>query len=106
MKGKTMQQLDLFEPLAYAHLTPADNGCVWWAGNWECRNWNGWFQSREGGRGNWRFQVPWFGLDDRTCSVYAIAQDGTLTARDDVPIDSQNRILIDGKRYSRDHWCH
>ena len=31
-----------------------------WMGNWQVRNFKGYFQSREGGAGTWRFQVSTF----------------------------------------------
>ena len=27
------------------------HGAEWWVGHWQCRNWHGYFQSREEGRG-------------------------------------------------------
>lgn len=94
-----MTQLELF-------ADPPDrttHGAKWWAGNWECRNWRGWLQSREGGTGNWCFQIHGFSgpeVGDGWAHVYKI------TGQERVPIDSRNRILIEGKRYGRDHWNH
>ncbi|WP_435171123.1 hypothetical protein [Falsirhodobacter sp. 1013] len=87
-------------------ITKAAHGAIWWAGNYECRNWHGYFQSREGGRGNWRFQVPWFSTDDVTCSVYAITEAGDVQTRDLIPIDDKARITIMGRKYTREHWEH
>lgn len=82
------------------------HGATWQAGNWQCRNWNGWFQHREGGQGPWQFAIPWFSNDDVTCTVYGLSERGDMVQRDGVPIDGHNRILIEGRRYGRDRWTH
>lgn len=70
----------------------------------ELRNHEGYKQMRET-QGNWRYIVAYF---DSTSS----GQDGycyVVTDKDTtekVPIDSCDRILINGKRYGRDHWDH
>lgn len=87
-------------------ITKGANGAIWWAGNWECRNWHGFFQSREGGCGTWRFQVPWFSSDDVTCSVYVITEAGEMQTRDMIPIDDKSRITILGRKYAPEHWDH
>lgn len=87
-------------------INKSEHGATWWAGSWECRNWNGYFQSRESGRGNWCFQVPWFSNDNLTCSVYVIDANSQPQTRDLIPIDQENRITIQGRKYSRDFWHH
>ena len=90
-------------------LVPVDrslHGAVWTTGNYQCRNFHGYFQSREAGTGNWMFQVPWFANDDKTCTVYRIGDDGELAHENNVPIDAKNQITILGRRYGRDHWNH
>ena len=90
-------------------LFPVDrcqHGAVWTAGNYQCRNFHGYYQCREGGEGNWMFQVPWFCSDDKTCTVYRIGHDGHLCHESFVPIDAKGRITILGRRYDRDHWDH
>lgn len=89
-------------------IEKAKPGAQWTAGAWHCRNFNGWMQSREGGQGPWQFQIYGFSGPedgDGTAAVYRIAADGTLKHQD-VPIDRHNRILVDGRRYGRDHWDH
>lgn len=79
------------------------DGAVWWAGNWQCRNWHGLLQHREGGQGNWCFLVHSFGGDpdaDGTAWLHGI--DGKTP----VPIDRANRILVEGKWYGRERWHH
>lgn len=78
-------------------------GAVWWAGNWQCRNWRGYLQHREGGSGAWCFIVHSFGGEpdrDGTAHIYRV--DG----KEDVPIDAHNRILVHGRRYGRGRWTH
>ena len=102
-------QLDLFPEAP--RMAPSDIngraivGASWTAGNWHCRNWRGWFQSREGGRGQWQFQVVWFGADDTTAEVYVLDEGGALVCRA-VPIDSAGRLLIEGRRWGRTYWSH
>lgn len=81
----------------------ARHGAVWWRGNWECRNFHGYFQSREGGEGLWCFQIHAFG--DTDCCVYALDTSGLLIQMR-VPIDDQNRITVRGRKYGRNQWAH
>lgn len=84
-------------------IDKARHGATWWAGNWQCRNFHGYFQSREGGRGPWRFQIDGFGDDD--CTVLVVRDQGSLgTCR--APIDALDRITIMGRKYGRNHWSH
>ena len=92
-------QADLFPEL----IDTTREGTVWWAGNWQCRNWHGYFQHREGGRGHWCFVIQSFGGDpagDGRAELHRIVGQET------VPIDAQNRILVRGRRYGRDRWHH
>jgi hypothetical protein len=69
----------------------------------------GWLQFRckraNGGFDNWRFQI--IGFDDTVsgqagfCNV--MRADGAYNR---TPIDAQDRILINGRRYGRQHWVH
>ena len=89
-------------------IDKAKDGAIWWAGNWQCRNWHGYIQSREGGTGNWCFQVGGFsGPEDGNgiAHVCIIRADESLAVSPQ-PIDANNRILIEGKRYGRSHWNH
>lgn len=98
-----MTQLSFLEPVSKGQL-----GAVWWAGSWECRNWHGWLQSREQGRGPWCFTIYGFSGEPEThssCSVYALDESGSLITRE-VPIDPRNRITIEGRKFGRSHWMH
>ncbi|WP_271952753.1 hypothetical protein [Ruegeria faecimaris] len=95
-----MQQLDLIPMAPTEKGTP---GASWWAGAWECRNHDGYFQTREQGRGPWKFVIYGFGDDD--VSVYGVNPFGELI-RQSVPIDQQDRITILGRKYGRDNWQH
>lgn len=95
-----MGQVEML-PLDHKHIP----GATWWAGSWECRNFEGYFQSREGGVGPWCFQVVWFGNDDISCDVYAVGPDGELVL-ETVPIDDKARITVCGRKYGRRYWCH
>lgn len=92
-------QLDLFGD-APAHAT---EGASWWAGNWQCRNWRGYLQHREGGRGNWCFIIDSFGGDtDGEGTAWVLKIEG----KEAVPIDRRNRLLIQSRRYGRSFWHH
>ena len=71
-------------------------------GRFRVRNWHGFHQVKEGA-GRWHFVIEAFG--DTTCAVAAIDDQGHPISRD-VPIDSENRITINGRRYGREHWRH
>ncbi|GGE30042.1 hypothetical protein GCM10011360_17670 [Primorskyibacter flagellatus] len=98
-------QLELFAlPPTKKHM----HGATWRVGAYECRNWHGWFQSREGGKGNWLFQIHGFsGPEDGNgiAHVYRVGTDGDLYDSP-VPIDGPGRITINGRKYGRDHWNH
>ena len=70
---------------------------------WETRDFKGFHQSREitstGNKLPWRFYVSGFGDDD--CSV--MLADGTFHR---VPIDSKNRITINGRKFGPRTWDH
>lgn len=76
-----------------------------WIGNWQIRNFKGYYQSREGGAGPWKFHVS--GFDATTtgqhgsCSLI-LAGGG----REAVPIDAKDRISVLGVKYNRNHWVH
>lgn len=92
--------LDLF-PETIKEIDKTKDGAVWWCGNWQCRNWRGWLQSREGGTGNWCFQIGSFsGPEDGNGTAWVY----TITGDEGCPIDRHGRVLIEGKRYGRAHW--
>ena len=85
------------------------HGTVWWAGSYECRNWHGYFQSREGGRGSWIFYVEGFtdgrAGEEQTAFVARVNENGSLRG-EPCPIDHDGKILVLGSRYGRDRWNH
>ncbi len=93
-----MEQLSFFDPVNKA--TP---GAKWWVGNWQCRNFNGYFQQREEGRGAWQFVIFAFGDDD--ADIYAIDDQGALF-RTRCLMDDKDNLVVLGKCYCRAHWCH
>ena len=78
-------------------------GSQWWVGDWQCQNFHGYFRSREGGIGNWCFQIYAFGDDD--CAVYALNKTGEMVL-EDVPYDARDRITVLDKKYGRNFWAH
>lgn len=100
-----MMQLALFADIP-DFTNKNRHGAVWWCGNWECRNFHGYFQSREVGSGAWCFQVPWFSIDDVTCTVYRVGKGGELVHENFVPIDDKGQLTILGRKYGREHWNH
>ncbi|MEM1396634.1 MAG: hypothetical protein AAGH38_04190 [Pseudomonadota bacterium] len=93
-----MEQLSFFDP-----VDKGKHGATWWAGNWQCRNWRGYFQSREQGKGPWQFSIYAFG--DVDAVIYAIDDEGTLYHWR-VFMDDRDRLLIDGQRFGRNRWQH
>ena len=47
-----MEQLSFLDP-----VDKSVSGATWWAGNDQCRNWHGYYQTREDGAGPWQFVV-------------------------------------------------
>ena len=80
------------------------HGATWRAGNWNCRNFHGYFQSREVGARNWCFQISTFA--DTHCDVLTLDSNGDIAHENFVPIDAQDRITILGRKYGRSHWSH
>jgi len=74
-------------------------------GNWQTRDHHGYFQSREGQAGPWRFHVCGFDASPSgqagRCTV--LRSDGSSEW---VPIDAADRITIAGRKYGRRHWAH
>ena len=93
-----MPQMELF-----AHDMKGVPGAIWWEGNWQCRNHHGFYQVREGGRGQWEFVIYAFG--DTCANIYRVTPEGALY-RQDVPMQGDHHICIDGRSYGRDHWRH
>jgi len=85
--------------------TALGEGETRWIGNWQVRNFNGYYQSREGGAGPWKFYVS--GFDSTTtgqegsCSLILVGG-----GREAVPIDANDRITVRGVKYARSHWNH
>lgn len=94
---------DLLPDAPEDHAFKGQHGATWTVGNWRCRNFHGFFQSREIGARNWCFQIHGFGEAD--CDVMAINERGEMIRRE-VPIDSANRITIMGRKYGRSYWSH
>ena len=97
-----MSQAELFQMTGAEKGT---NGAMWWCGNHQCRNFQGYYQAREGGIGHWQFVIYGFGFDDTTASVYRVDSQGELY-REDVPIDEKSRISENGRKYGRRNWQH
>ena len=103
----TQATLDLFnEPQTVSNESqPLRPGEVRTIGNWQVRNYKGFYQSREGGVGDWQFHISSFDSSMTgsagKCSLI-LAGGGT----EDVPIDAQDRITVDGIKYGRKHWKH
>ncbi|PTE19572.1 hypothetical protein C5F48_22190 [Cereibacter changlensis JA139] len=60
-------------------IDKGQHGAEWICGSYQCRNFEGWFQQREMGEGNWQFVIIGFGIND--CSVYRVNQSGRFTNR-------------------------
>jgi hypothetical protein len=74
-------------------------------GNYSLRNFKGYRQSREGGKGPWLFYITGF---DGTSSGQA-GRCSVLLANgstESVPIDAEDRITILGRKFGRTHWNH
>lgn len=85
---------------------PLKHGETGWVGNWQVRNFHGYHQSRECGRGTWQFHITGFDSTPSGQSGYCtVAKYGGGT-EPRVPIDAKDRILIQGRRYGRSHWNH
>lgn len=69
------------------------------AAAWFVRDFEGFFQSREGRHGPWRFYIAGFAGDTARMLRY----DRSYA---DVPIDARDRVWIGGRWWSRAHWCH
>ncbi|MEM8976176.1 MAG: hypothetical protein AAGD43_29260 [Pseudomonadota bacterium] len=95
-----MEQMEL---IPITDLEKATHGISWWAGSWECRNFHGFFQSREDGRGPWAFTI--YGFGETTASIYRISETGDLVQHS-VPIDAEDRITVLGRKYGRENWNH
>ena len=50
-------------------------------------------------RGPWKFHLT--GFLARTCSI--LMHDGTHS---EIPIDGNNRITVNGRKFSESHWTH
>lgn len=75
--------------IEFIELQPEErrrHGAAWWSGSWECRNFHGYYQVREQGRGNWQFII--YGFGDHKANVYRVNDIGELY-RENVPIDAK-----------------
>ncbi len=68
-------------------------------GNWDVGTYRGFHVSREVGDRAWQFNIT--GFSDNDCGV--LMRDGTITRQ---KIDGQDRLIIDGKKFSRRNWNH
>lgn len=72
---------------------------------YETRDFHGYFQSREN-HGNWKFCICSFDStvsgEDGMCWVLCADKE----TQDMVPINAEDEITIDGKKYSREFWEH
>jgi hypothetical protein len=96
-------QDELFPDAPVIKPDMSKHGATMRKGHWFCRNWHGWYQSREVGQKRWSYYVV--GFRDTTCDVLAFDDAGEAVERS-VPIDSRNRITIDERKYSVRHWRH
>ena len=84
---------------------PLALGEVRTVGNYQVRNFKGFYQSREGKEGAWKFHIS--GFDSTTtgsagfCTLI-LANGG----REEVPIDAKDRISVLGAKYGRENWIH
>lgn len=79
--------------------TAAGIGKPYFIENWEVRSFHGFHQSREGGKGKWKFAVS--GFNDKTAHLLLFGG-GT----EPVFIDDNDRIKVLGKWYGRSNWNH
>lgn len=93
-----MEQLSLF-----GKIDKTQHGKIWWYGNYQCRNFHGYFQDRENGIGAWQFVIHSFG--ETECEIYALDPLGDLSTTM-VPIDQDARLIVNGKRYTNRYWRH
>lgn len=68
--------------------------------DWYSRDFEGYYQSREGESGEWEFYVSGFFGDDQA-SVLRYDR-----SYESVAIDAQDRIKIAGRWWGRAHWNH
>ena len=72
-------------------------------GNWQKRTLaGGWLQYREGGKGQWKFQISGFHAFGNPNACHVLTSDGKREVR----IDNRDRIEIEGRLYGRQHWDH
>lgn len=90
-------------------IDKTQHGAQWWAGRYQCRNWHGFFQSREDGCGPWLFYVEGFtdGApgEEQTAHV-AMIENGERLHGLPCPIDNENRLHIRGRKFGPDQWKH
>jgi hypothetical protein len=93
-----MEQLSFF-----GRIDKPQHGKIWWHGNYQCRNFHGYFQDRENGIGKWKFVIHAFG--ETECEVYSLDALGDLTTSM-VPMTQNAQLLIDGNFYCNSNWRH
>ncbi|MCZ8254542.1 MAG: hypothetical protein O9327_02520 [Polaromonas sp.] len=86
-------------PTNLAANTASGIGKPFFMGNWEVRSFHGFHQSREGGKGDWKFQIS--GFNQNTCNLLLIAGGTEM-----VEIDQNDRIKVLGQWYGRRFWNH
>lgn len=97
--GTQTPSLNVVNAVSAASTTAPSIGKPYFMGNWQVRSFHGFHQSREGGKGKWRFQISGFNKD--TANLLLIGG-GTET----VHIDQFDRITVLGKKYGRSFWNH
>ncbi len=81
------------------------SGQVAWIGNYQVRNFGGYYQSREGGVGSWMFHIAGFdGTSTGQCGQCSVIRADGSSER--VAIDALDRITVMGSKYGRDQWKH
>jgi hypothetical protein len=87
-------------PTNPAATTAPGIGKPYFIGNWQVRSFHGFHQSREGGKGPWKFQISSF--NNSTANLLLIGGDDT----EGVVIDHNDRIKVLGQWYGRRFWNH
>lgn len=100
-----MMETDLFPDT----IDKTQDGASWTIGDWQFRNWRGWHQEREGGRGQWQFRISGFSGGaagyETEAHIYRIGERGQLVTRI-VQMDRLDRINVEGRKFGRSRWAH
>ena len=89
----------LFDPPKYSTI----HGKTWWSSSYQLRNFHGYLQQRESTNDPWQFIIYAFGDDD--AQLQTINNEGNIyLAICQMP--DEDHLLVNGKKYGRDNWCH